>query len=81
MPTLFTVPALIALIALGSWQIQRLYWKAELIDKLQERSDKAPVALPTGLENVEAFEFRRVVVTGEFLHEPMHLGHSYMIYT
>ena len=69
MPTLFTVPALIALIALGSWQIQRLYWKAELINKLQERSDKAPVALPTGLENVEAFEFRRVVVTGEFLHE------------
>jgi len=69
LPTLFTVPALIALIALGSWQIQRLYWKAELIERLQERSEEAPVALPRWLDNVEAYEFRRVSVTGEFLHE------------
>ena len=69
LPTLFTVPALIVLIALGSWQIQRLYWKAELIEKLQERIAKAPVTLPNEVENLEALEFRRVVVTGEFLHE------------
>ncbi len=69
LPTLFTVPALIVLVALGSWQFQRLYWKAELIEKLQDRIAKAPVALPNEPENLEALEFRRVVVTGEFLHE------------
>ena len=68
-PTLFTIPVFIALIALGSWQIQRLYWKAELIEKLQERSVEAPISLPHWLEDVDGYEFRRVAVSGEFLHE------------
>jgi surfeit locus 1 family protein len=68
-PTLFTVPALIALIALGSWQIHRLYWKDTLIERLQERAQADPVALPVWIDDLEAFEFRRVAVTGEFLHD------------
>ena len=59
-PTLFTIPVFIALIALGSWQIQRLYWKAELIEKLQKRSVEAPISLPHWLEDVDGYEFRRV---------------------
>ena len=55
-PTLFTIPVFIALIALGSWQIQRLYWKAELIEKLQKRSVEAPIALPHWLEDVDGYE-------------------------
>lgn len=68
-PTLFTVPALIALIALGSWQMQRLYWKEALIERLQERGTAKPIALPTWLDNLDRYEFRRVAVTGEFLHD------------
>ena len=68
-PTLFTIPVFIALIALGSWQIQRLYWKAELIEKLQKRSVEAPISLPHWLEDVDGYEFRRVAVSGEYLHE------------
>ena len=26
-PTLFTVPALIVLLGLGTWQVHRLHWK------------------------------------------------------
>ena len=68
-PTLFTVPALIALVFLGSWQVNRLHWKDTLIERLQERGTAAPVALPTWIDNVEAYEFRRVSVTGEYLHD------------
>ena len=68
-PTLFTVPALIALVFLGSWQVNRLHWKDTLIERLQERSTEAPVALPTRIADVEAYEFRRVSVTGEYLHD------------
>ena len=68
-PTLFTVPTLIALVFLGGWQVNRLHWKDTLIERLQERGTEAPVALPTRIDNVEAYEFRRVSVTGKYLHD------------
>ena len=68
-PTLFTIPALITLIGLGAWQMDRLYWKEALIEQLQERSTAEPIALPSSIDNLETLEFRRVSVTGEFLHE------------
>jgi len=68
-PTLFTVPALIALIALGFWQIERLHWKADLIEKLQTRSTAAAVAPPGPSDDLAAFEFQRVVISGRFRHD------------
>lgn len=32
--------------ALGTWQIQRLQWKVDLIDDLQEKLQRAPMELP-----------------------------------
>lgn len=68
-PTLFTVPALAALVALGTWQLQRLEWKQDLIDKLQTRSVGAPMALPAEGADLAASEFQRVRVTGTFRHD------------
>jgi surfeit locus 1 family protein len=68
-PTLFTVPALIMLVALGSWQIQRLNWKQDLIAKLQSRSVGTAVAPPAAGADLDAFEFQRVAVTGVFRHD------------
>ena len=68
-PTLFTIPALIMLIGLGAWQMDRLYWKEALIEQLQERSTAEPIALPRSINNLKAYEFRRVSVMGEFLHK------------
>jgi surfeit locus 1 family protein len=41
-----TVLAFAALVALGTWQLQRKTWKEELIAALNERSQAAPAALP-----------------------------------
>lgn len=68
-PTLFTVPALIALVVLGLWQVQRMHWKADLIEKLQTRSTSAAVAPPGPSDDLAAFEFQRVTVTGRFRHD------------
>lgn len=68
-PTLFTLPALAALIALGTWQLHRLEWKQDLIAKLQSRSVAAPVAPPSAGADLGAFEFQRVRVTGVFRHD------------
>jgi len=68
-PTLITIPTLILLLALGTWQVQRLIWKTELIERLQTRSQLPPAPLPPRLDDPEAFEYRRVSVAGRFLHE------------
>lgn len=68
-PTLISIPALIILIILGSWQVQRLQWKTALIADLQARSTAAPVALPAASAELEEMEFQRIAATGEFSHD------------
>ena len=45
-PTLFTIPALIVLVFLGSWQVQPMNWKNDLVASFEEKMAKAPVAFP-----------------------------------
>lgn len=68
-PTLFSVPAIIVLIGLGTWQLQRLEWKQDLIDKLQSRSVAAAVAPPADGANLEEYEYQHVQVTGTYRHD------------
>jgi surfeit locus 1 family protein len=35
---------------LGLWQIQRLQWKVDLIDELQEKLEREPLVLPPRLK-------------------------------
>lgn len=68
-PTLFTIPALIALLGLGIWQLQRMEWKETLLDRLQSRAETAAVDLPAGPLSEGEWEFRRVEMTGRFRHD------------
>ncbi len=68
-PTLFTVPALIALLTLGIWQLQRLEWKETLVDRLQTRAEQTAVPMPTGQLTEEEWEYRNVTLRGTFLHD------------
>jgi len=68
-PTLFTVPVLLALLALGSWQIERLFWKRQQIAERQAAVAAAPVAAPRSLEEARGMEFRHVTDEGVFLHD------------
>ncbi|GAB4232999.1 MAG: SURF1 family protein [Kiloniellaceae bacterium] len=67
--TVFTLPALAILIALGSWQVQRLGWKEEQIAIRQERSQPPGMELPASFPDPEGIEFTRVTLRGEFLHD------------
>jgi surfeit locus 1 family protein len=73
-PTLFTIPALILLLGLGSWQVQRLFEKEAMIAEREARIAAAPVDLPApgaaaAAETLAGLEFRRTVASGEFLHD------------
>jgi surfeit locus 1 family protein len=64
-----TIPMFVALLVLGTWQIQRDEWKSGLLTKLRQRADAPAVALPRTMDSLDAFEFVRVRVAGAFLNE------------
>ena len=68
-PTLMTIPMFVALLGLGTWQIQRHEWKADLVDKLRQRAEAPAVVLPATLDSLDAYEFSRVRVAGTFLND------------
>jgi surfeit locus 1 family protein len=46
-PTIFILGFMpIFTFALGTWQLQRLQWKVNLIDELQEKLEREPISLP-----------------------------------
>ncbi|KAJ3836564.1 mitochondrial protein required for respiration [Lentinula raphanica] len=57
--------------ALGTWQVQRLKWKVNLIDELEEKLQLAPLTLPRriNLSVIPEFVFRKVVIRGKWDHE------------
>ncbi|KQY08928.1 hypothetical protein ASE23_29095 [Rhizobium sp. Root73] len=62
-----------AFIALGTWQVQRLFWKLDLIARVETRIHAvpapAPMAADWGTINAEKDEYRRVTATGLFEHD------------
>lgn len=68
-PTLFSVPAVIVMIGLCIWQVQRLYWKEGLIAERAARVAADPVALPPAGGDLSDMEYRRVRLEGTFLHD------------
>jgi len=74
-PTLFTLPALVVLLGLGTWQVDRLYWKRDLIETRVSRSSAPAIQAPDRIDDFAAMAFRKVRVAGVFLHDKeMYLG-------
>lgn len=65
----FVCAALAALLALGTWQVQRLGWKTELIAAREASLARPPVALSGITRDRIMPAFRRVRAGGEFLHQ------------
>jgi len=60
-------------VALGTWQMQRLFWKLDLIERVEARIHAEPVPAPAraawSTVSRETDEYRRVVATGLFQHD------------
>lgn len=72
LPALFAAAAFCILIGLGVWQLQRLGQKQALLAAIAERSQAAPLQLPPqsgwAALDPQGYDYRRVTVTGTFLH-------------
>lgn len=70
---LILLPAAFAvLLALGTWQVQRLAWKEGLLASIEQRSHAEPVsiaAIETAHESGEPIEYRTAYATGRYLND------------
>ncbi|MDC1383230.1 SURF1 family protein [Candidatus Puniceispirillum sp.] len=67
--TIVAFPALLVLVGLGSWQLQRLQWKNDLITSFESRAVAAAIAVPAADPGFDEVEFRRLSLNGVFQHE------------
>lgn len=64
--------AFVILCGLGTWQVERLWWKEALIRQIEERTRSAPVDLSTierRFSETGDVEYTPMTVRGRFLHE------------
>jgi surfeit locus 1 family protein len=66
--TICAALAIAVLLGLGTWQLQRLQWKQELIAERESRSQGPAVPLPADLGDPSALAYTRVALTGHFLN-------------
>jgi surfeit locus 1 family protein len=66
-PTLATLAALIVLLCLGTWQLQRMAWKQDLIARAEAQLAAPALPLPPG--DLSGLDFRRVAVLGSYRHD------------
>lgn len=62
-PTIIASVMLVVLLGLGTWQIQRLQWKQELLKTVAERMHQAPVDATTITDPFQQ-EYRAISATG-----------------
>jgi surfeit locus 1 family protein len=64
--------AFLVLLGLGTWQVQRLYWKQDLLATIEARTKAAPLPLAeieALYERTGDVEYMPVTVTGAFRHD------------
>ncbi|MGX1197159.1 SURF1 family protein [Parvibaculum sp. MBR-TMA-1.3b-4.2] len=72
-PTVLTLVMLPILLGLGTWQVQRLHWKTDLIARMEARMAETPRPLPLRKDwaslDLDNLEYRPFTVTGHFLND------------
>lgn len=90
-PTLAALAALIVLLGLGTWQLERKRWKEDLLAKIAARVTAAPLPLSRAVQlahSKDNVEYLHVSASGRFHHDkerylyaPASSGLSWQVYT
>lgn len=65
----FAAILFLVMIALGTWQLQRLSWKQDLIAAVNARAFGDAAVSPKGTVNADTHAYMRVYAEGEYLHD------------
>ena len=60
--TIFVYLTILLLFALGSWQLQRLAWKKDLIDKISNSFQSPPIQIPINIKAFEKIKFSGTII-------------------
>ena len=63
------MPALLILLGLGIWQVQRLHWKEGLIAQRDAAVTASPTAPPRSFDEARGLEFHHIVAEGVFRND------------
>jgi surfeit locus 1 family protein len=75
--TLIAIPALVALVWLGTWQVQRAGWKAGVIAEFERAAEAAPASLEDAFCAQDAKPLGKVVTTPEVTGRQLRVfGHN-----
>ncbi len=68
---LVALAGIVGFARLGVWQVERLFWKKALIERVEARIHAPAIAAPgpAGWADIAEAEYTRVSLTGHFLHE------------
>jgi surfeit locus 1 family protein len=79
-PAVAAAVALCILVGLGTWQLQRLGWKEDLVKRIEARLVMPPAPLPPAAQwaslDLDEWEYRPVSLSGRFDH-----AHEARVYT
>ena len=67
--TILVAGALAVLVTLGTWQVQRLAWKLELIERIEAGLAAEPLPLPASEAAMRALDHRPVTVAGTLRYD------------
>jgi len=67
-PTVMTVPAILILLSLSIWQLNRYFWKLDLLQNVADQMAQEAEAYPEGDVDLKKWIYRRVALTGTFDH-------------
>ena len=68
-PTLITIPGVLVLLGLGTWQVQRLYWKEALIAERQAGFTGPVTPWSEAANRLPQLYWHRVSASGHFLND------------
>ena len=67
---IFNSLAIIILLSLGTWQLERLRWKTDLIQSMKENISLPPVEVNSSIiSNIKNYNYRRFKLDGYFLYD------------
>lgn len=72
LPLFFGILGTVVLVSLGTWQLQRLTWKEDVIADINARIASDPVALPDAID-VTRDKYLPVAVSGTITEDEIHL--------
>ena len=67
---IYSSMALLILVSLGTWQLERLRWKTDILSSMKESLSLPPLKITSQvIDNIDQYSFRRIQLTGNYLYK------------